>query len=105
MSVDPFELRYYQNDAGHALERDLLEHGLNRLLVKMPTSTGKTVLFAALLRKFPKLLGWMDSFPEQRRGGHAGARMLVIAHRHELIEQARDKIEAQNPGLMVSIEK
>ena len=31
--------------------------------------------------------------------------MLVIAHREELLTQAQDKIQRQNPGLMVSIEQ
>ncbi len=72
--------------------------GLNRLLLKMPTGTGKTVTFAELL-KFPDLRKWLDEFPETDR------RMLVIAHREELLDQAADKIKKANPGLMVSIEQ
>lgn len=72
--------------------------GQNRLLIKKPTGTGKTVWFASLLRD-ARIKGWLEQFPKHER------KMLVIAHREELLEQAREKIEAQNPGLMVSIEQ
>lgn len=70
--------------------------GLNRLLVKKPTGTGKTVWFAALL---DVLAPWLARFPKWER------RMLVIAHREELLDQAADKIRKQNPGLIVTIEQ
>jgi ATP-dependent helicase IRC3 len=70
--------------------------GQNRLLVKMPTGTGKTVMFAALLKKLAK---WLSTFHERER------KMLVIAHREELLDQAAEKIANQNPELIVSIEQ
>lgn len=71
--------------------------GSNRLLVKKPTGTGKTVTFAAM----PKHPGYAALLGSCTRG----AQMLVIAHREELLDQAQDKIQRSNPGIMVSIEQ
>ena len=62
--------------------------GIAKQLVVLPTGAGKTVLFAHLpvVRK--------DSLP-----------MLVLAHRAELLNQAKAKIESMNPNLSVAIEK
>lgn len=70
--------------------------GDNRLLVKKPTGTGKTVWFADL----PNVLeDWLAQFPENER------RMLVLAHREELLDQAADKIHKQNPKMIITIEQ
>lgn len=68
-----FKLRDYQERAANAIEEQWKTH-TSTLCVK-PTGTGKTVLFAEIIRR--------------RQPGRA----LVIAHREELIWQARDKIE------------
>jgi superfamily II DNA or RNA helicase len=65
-------LRPYQEQAITAIE-DALERGIQRPLIVLPTGTGKTVVFAALIA---------------RRGGSA----LVLAHRDELLRQAADKL-------------
>jgi ATP-dependent helicase IRC3 len=75
-----------------------LERGTNRVLVKKPTGTGKTVMFAAMLQD-PRLGRWLASHPKH------GATMLVIAHREELLDQAADKIQKANPGKVVTIEQ
>jgi len=62
--------------------------GRRRELVCLPTGTGKTVIFAA----FPRF------FKMKKR-------MLVLAHREELLDQARDKITRANPELEVEIEQ
>lgn len=64
------------------------KNGITKQLVVLPTGAGKTVLFAHLpiIRK--------NSLP-----------MLVLAHRSELLNQAKAKIESMNPGLSVAIEK
>ncbi len=62
--------------------------GGRRELVCLPTGTGKTVIFAA----FP-------GFFRMKK------RMLVLAHREELLDQARDKITRANPELTVEIEQ
>jgi ATP-dependent helicase IRC3 len=72
--------------------------GLNRILCKAPTGTGKTVTFAAI-PAWPALIEWLSPFPKNER------KMLVIAHREELLDQAAAKILAQNPELRVDIEQ
>lgn len=89
------QLRPYQRDALAAVSSGLAG-GSNRLLIKKPTGTGKTVMFAAILEQ---LRDWLAQFPEQHR------KMLVIAHREELLDQAAEKIRAANPGLMVMVEQ
>lgn len=66
------ELRAYQREAIDAVLA-ARRAGLRRLLVCLPTGAGKTVIFARLAQL-------------ARRG------VLVLAHREELLEQARDKI-------------
>jgi ATP-dependent helicase IRC3 len=58
------------------------------VLVSLPTGTGKTVVFAA-----------MPAFFEMKK------RMLVLAHREELLEQAAAKFAAIAPELTVGIEQ
>lgn len=66
-------LRQYQQEASDAVVREL-EDNVSTLVV-LPTGTGKTVLFADVVRRF------------QPR------RCLVFAHREELVFQAKEKIE------------
>ncbi len=77
-------LRQYQNDAADAAFREW-NNGAKSTLVCAPTGSGKSVIFAEVIRRFqPK-------------------RAMVIAHRKELIYQARDKITALT-GLQCGIE-
>jgi ATP-dependent helicase IRC3 len=80
-------LRDYQQDCLRAI-LDSYKAGRRRQIVCLPTGTGKTVIFA----QFPKYF-------------HMKKRMLVLAHRAELLEQARDKILRANPSLRVEIEQ
>lgn len=68
------QLRPYQTAALEAV-RAAYKRKHKSVLVVMPTGTGKTVLFAEISRL-------------------AKGPVLVLAHRQELIEQARDKISA-----------
>lgn len=92
------KLRPYQEQQLDAIASTFLDTRLNRLLVKSPTGTGKTVTFAELM-KWQRLRDWLDTFPAGER------RMLVIAHREELLDQAAAKIRAANPGLLVGVEQ
>ena len=67
-------LRQYQDDALHHAYLAETREGLNRLLVAMPTGTGKTVVFGQ----------WIN----ERQG-----RAVVLAHRDELIRQAVHKLK------------
>jgi ATP-dependent helicase IRC3 len=80
-------LRPYQREC---LERILVRYkqGRRRLLVSLPTGTGKTVIFA----KMPEFLAMKK-------------RMLVLAHRQELLDQAAAKFHAVAPELRVGIEQ
>ena len=79
------ELRPYQAEAISAIE-DAERRGVRRPLLGLPTGTGKTVIFAALIR---------------RRGGSA----LVLAHRDELLVQATDKIRQVDPAARLGLVK
>lgn len=81
------ELRGYQSECLEAI-RARYQAGIVRQLVCLPTGTGKTVVFA----RFPRFFRMKK-------------RMLVLAHREELLDQARDKILRANPDLTVDIEQ
>jgi len=71
-------LRPYQSAASDAIFKEWQEY--DSTLVVIPTGGGKTVLFADVIRRvFPR-------------------RALVLAHREELIFQARDKIQRVRTG-------
>lgn len=81
------QLRPYQQEALDSILKAELS-GINKQLVVLPTGAGKTILFAQLplLRK--------NSLP-----------MLVLAHRSELLIQAKDKISIVNKNLSIGIEQ
>ena len=89
MSLLP--LRPYQREAVASVETAWAA-GMRRPAVLMPTGTGKTVVFAHLIAD------WQRRQPQRRRA-------LVVAHRHELLEQAAAKISAVAPDLKVGIVK
>lgn len=81
------ELRYYQKEAMHSIIQKFDEGNRSTLLV-MATGTGKTIVFSKLCEHYVKL----------------GKRILILAHREELLEQAADKL-AQSTGLGTALEK
>jgi superfamily II DNA or RNA helicase len=83
----PIRLRDYQSQCLTTIF-SRYKAGARRQLICLPTGTGKTVIFA----QFP-------SFFQMKR------RMLVLAHRAELLHQAREKLLAANPTLKVEIEQ
>jgi superfamily II DNA or RNA helicase len=80
------ELRGYQDAARGAVAREWAR--VRRTLLVLPTGTGKTIVFSALARDVVS------------RGG----RVLILAHREELIRQAADKL-MRATGLACAIEK
>ena len=80
-------MRPYQRDC---IKRVLASYkeGRRRVLVSLPTGTGKTVVFA--------------SFPRELR---MKKKMLILAHRDELLEQAREKLLTAAPEVSVEIEQ
>ncbi len=91
-------LRPYQLEAIEEIAHRFFHEGVDRLLIEHPTGTGKTVLAASLVHH-PELTAWLSQFPENRR------RVLFLAHRRELLEQAAETFRALNPGLVVEIEQ
>jgi superfamily II DNA or RNA helicase len=81
------ELRPYQRQCLERL-RQRYREGKRRMLVSLPTGTGKTVIFA--------------QFPHYFR---MKKRLLVLAHREELLEQALQKFHDADPTLPVEIEQ
>lgn len=81
------ELRPYQEEARRAIEGEWAK-GVQRTLLVLPTGTGKTIVFGAVAK----------DVVEQ------GGRVLVLAHRGELLQQAADKINAST-GLGCAVEK
>ena len=81
------QLRPYQQEALDAVNA-FSDKGINRQLVVLPTGAGKTVIFSHL----PQTKN--DSLP-----------MLVLAHRAELLYQAKEKIGWSNPELDIQIEQ
>jgi len=82
-----FALRPYQVECLDAIAA-AAGRGVRRQLVVLATGGGKTVVFAHI----PKHLG-------------LGGKLLVIAHREELLDQAAAKLEAVNPELHVDVEQ
>lgn len=87
-----FDLRPYQSEALAAIEASWSE-GINRPAVVLPTGAGKTVCFSGLIAS------------QIERLRKDGKRILVLAHREELLEQAEDKIKAMVPGIWTAIVK
>lgn len=84
-------LRGYQLEC-IASTLQLFAQGVRRIAVSLPVGSGKTVVFAHLIPQLPPLPG--------RRG-----RVLVLAHRTELLEQAAARISGANPRLRVGVEQ
>lgn len=86
---ETFKPRQYQTEAINALIKGWTTEQ-NRLAVVLPTGAGKTVVFANLILA---LLGKLQG------------RVLVIAHREELLDQAAEKIRAVARHLRVGVVK
>lgn len=80
-------LRPYQQEALDAIV-SFETTGIKKQLVVLPTGAGKTVIFSHMPIIRP------NSLP-----------MLVLAHRSELLDQAKEKILFSNPNLVVEIEQ
>ena len=73
-----FKLRPYQQDAIHAVV-EARRRGVRRMVIALPTGSGKTVIFSRL-------------------AAMASRKVLVLAHRAELLQQAKDKLERTLDG-------
>lgn len=65
---------------------------MNDLMIQMPTGTGKTVVFTSIVRDIQR---WcLENSPKSK--------ILIVAHRKELIEQASGKIKDFAHGVIMS---
>lgn len=81
-------LRDYQQAALDGA-RDAFRRGARAALIELPTGTGKTVVFAEA----------------SRLACAKGGKVLVLAHRTELLAQAKAKLRAVAPDLRVELEQ
>lgn len=81
------ELRPYQAEARESIHNEW-EKGVKRTLLVLPTGCGKTIVFSKVIEDRVRL----------------GERVLVLAHRGELLDQAADKLE-KSTGLKCATEK
>ena len=81
------ELRPYQEAARRSVE-DEWTKGTHRTLLVLPTGTGKTIVFAKITEDMVR----------------QGKRVLILAHRGELLNQAADKLQ-KTTGLRCAVEK
>ena len=80
-------LRPYQEQAKQAIFEEW-GNGNQKTLLVLPTGCGKTIVFAKVVEECVR----------------RGKRVLIMAHRAELLEQASDKINKAT-GLICSVEK
>ena len=80
-------LRPYQNEAVNAIEEEWQE-GRKKTLLVLPTGCGKTIVFCKIAENRVKM----------------GDRVLILAHRDELLNQAADKLQ-KSTGLVTAKEK
>lgn len=81
------ELRPYQQEAREAIFEQW-NNGIRKTLLVLPTGCGKTIVFAKITEDCVR----------------KGDRVLILAHRGELLEQAADKIH-KSTGLGCAVEK
>lgn len=81
------QLRPYQEEARKKVQEQW-EGGVNKTLLVLPTGCGKTIVFSKIIEDRVKL----------------GERVLILAHRSELLEQASDKLK-KSTGLNTALEK
>lgn len=81
------QLRPYQQEAREAVFSEW-DKGNSRTLLVLPTGTGKTIVFSDVTRECVR----------------RGERVLILAHRGELLDQAADKLRRAT-GLVSAVEK
>lgn len=88
------KLRSYQREAIDAVFA-AWAGGMQRPAIVLPTGAGKTVVFASLVKEF------RASAASETDRLVGGQRVIVLAHRDELVDQAIAKIRAIAPDLNV----
>lgn len=86
MKIRPYQYECIQTTI------DEFQKGIRRQAVSLPVGSGKTVIFANLIKSLPD-------------GPNGARKCLVLAHREELLIQARNQISRFAPHLSVTIEQ
>ena len=81
------QLRPYQQESREAIQREW-SNGVKKTLLVLPTGTGKTIVFSKVIEDRVRL----------------GERALVLAHRGELLDKKKKKLE-KSTGLKTALEK
>ena len=81
-------LRSYQVESIEKV-KEKFKAGVNKQVLVLATGLGKTVIFVSLINDLIQ---------------QTGKKALIVAHREELLTQAKEKIEWVNPKLKVDIE-
>ena len=82
------QLRDYQTECLDAISASA-KADISKPLVSLPTGTGKTIIFAYIVRQI----------------AHRGGRSLILVHRDELLSQAEDKLKIICPEIQVGVVK
>lgn len=82
------QLRPYQREAKEAIFVEWDKNGHRKTLIVLPTGTGKTIVFSDVVQECVR----------------RGERVLILAHRGELLDQAADKLK-KTTGLIAAVEK
>lgn len=82
-----YSLRYYQREACDAAWRDLCEQAGNPV-IELPTGAGKSLVIAEICRE-----------AVQKYNG----RVMILAHRAELLQQNAEKVKSLLPGVSVGL--
>jgi superfamily II DNA or RNA helicase len=73
-----YQLRPYQTDLISRIAQSWYDNGNRRVLCQLPTGAGKSIVLSSIVQSF----------------NDRGMRVLVLAHREELVNQLIEKIEA-----------
>jgi superfamily II DNA or RNA helicase len=84
-----YQLRNYQQDAVDSILK-WYKNGVRKQVAVLATGLGKTIIFSHLV---------------SRRNAETGKKALILAHREELLLQAKDKLQQVNRDLRIGIEQ
>jgi DNA or RNA helicases of superfamily II len=101
--VTAIKLRDYQREAIDAVFKAWAD-GMRRPAIVLPTGAGKTVVFSALVKEFMAVqtpvipIGTTQVIPG---AWDVGKRVIILAHRDELVDQAIAKLRSVMPDVNV----
>ena len=73
-----YQLRQYQQDLISKVAASWFEHGNRRVMAQLPTGGGKSLILSSIVKDF----------------NNRGMKVLVLAHRQELVNQLVEKLES-----------